>query len=715
MKNIIVVSAAAMWLLAASSAGAQQNTPPAEPDQNTGLSSINGGTADFGFRGTFYAEGSDEARYQRYRDLRNGVFLENVRLGKGDDSKYWDIRANHVGYRDQQYAANYNSFGKLKASFAFNQIPLFFSQDTRTTYTTTGNGVLSLDGYPAQIQSGAATSAIYNTVAQPFDMQLKRTITDIRFVYSLTPTLDVSGAFKNTQKNGEQPWSGSFGFGNTAELPVPVDTRTTDVGVAAEWNKGRGLVRFGYDGSFFSNSTPTLVWSSPLRSTDHPTSGPAQGRETLWPNSNLNSGSISGLFKLPNNATATAYISMGTLSQDEPLIPYTINSAIASPPLSRPTADASADIVATAFAYTTRPTSDVWLSARFRTYDFDNNTSPFVATNSVKYDTTLATINESASPFAFSRRTLDLDSSWTPIKLAAFRAAYSLETNDETFRTFSKTTQNTLRLSVDTAAVSGVTVRGVYEYSKRTGSGLDEQSLDDAGEQTSLRQFDISNFSANRFSAIVVAMLNSNLSLNGTAFVGNDNRPDSGFGLLTHDVHGVAAGVDYIPSDAVSVGASYQYESYAALQKSRQASSGTDFEDPTKDWTTDSGDHTHTFTASADLLKLAAKTDVRFSYDYVHGESLYIYGLAPNTTLPPVSQLPAVTNSRNRLTADAKYSISTHLGAGLVYWYEKYDVDDFAFSPATLNTVSQPSFISLQYAFRPYTANTIWGRITYSW
>src|SRR6478672_4893746 len=333
MRPIIFASVTALWLLASTASAGQQNTPPAEPDQNTGISSLTGGQVDFGYRGTGYSEGSDEARYQRYRDLRNGVFLENALWGKSDDTRYWDVRATHVGYRDQQYAANYNGFGKMKASFAFSQIPTFFSQDTRTTYTTTSDGVLGLNGYPAQVQSGGATSAIYNTVANPFDLQLQRTITDLRFVYSLSDTLDVIGAFKNTQKTGQQPWSGSFGFGNTAELPVPVDTRTTDVGVAAEWNKGRGLLRVGYDGSFFSNSTPTLVWDSPLRSTDTPTSGPARGRETLWPNSNLNSGSISGLFRLPNNATATAYISLGSLTQDEALIPFTINSAIASPPL----------------------------------------------------------------------------------------------------------------------------------------------------------------------------------------------------------------------------------------------------------------------------------------------------------------------------------------------------------------------------------------------
>jgi MtrB/PioB family decaheme-associated outer membrane protein len=702
-------------LVSAGASAGQQNTPPAEPDQNTGLSSLTGGQMDFGWRGTFFSDGSDEARAQRYRDLRSGPFVEGFRWGRNDDHEYWDVRSTHVGYRDQQYAANYNKFGKMKASFAFNQIPLFFSEDTRTPYTTAGAGVLSLDGYPAQVQGGAAISAIYNTVATAFDLRLKRSITDVRFVYSLTDHLDVNGSFKNTQKSGEQPWAGTFGFSDSVELATPVDTRTTDVGVAAEWTNARGLVRVGYDGSFFANNTATLVWDNPLRSTDSPSSGPARGRMALWPNSDLNSGSVSGLYKLSHGSTMTGYVSLGSLSQDDALIPLTINGAIAPPPLARATADASARITATAFTFTTRPASQVWFNARFRSYDFDNHTAPFAVPTTVKYDTSVATIDEHSSPFAFTRKMLDLDASWTPIAQAAFRAGYSLEAVDETFRTFDSTTRNTLRLSVDTSAVHGVTLQGVYEYSKRVGTGLDEQSLDDIGEQTSLRQFDISDFTANRFSAIAIARLGSNLSVNGTGFVGNDDRPDTGFGLLTHDVGGVAFGVDYIPRDAVSVGASYQYETYSAFQKSRQANPGEQFEDPTRDWTTDSGDHTHTLTMSADLLKLWAKTDVRVAYDVVRGQSTYVYGLAPNTTLPPVSQLPAVNNTRNRLTADARYMITPHLGAGLVYWFETYEVNDFAFDPATLNTVSQPSFISLQYAFRPYTANTIWGRLTYKW
>ena len=351
----------------------------------------------------------------------------------------------------------------------------------------------------------------------------------------------MSGAFKNTQKSGEQPWAGSFGFSDAAELPVPVDTRTTDVGVAAEWNKGRGLVRVGYDGSFFSNNIPTLVWDNPLRSTDSPTSGPARGRDDAvaeqQPQQRFDLRPVQAAEQRDGDRVHLARQPVPGRRADSVHDQQRASRRRRS--RARPPTPARG-IVATAFAYTTRPTRDLWFSARFRSYDFDNNTPSFDATNTVKYDTTLATIDESSSPFQFSRRTLDLDSSWTPTTLAAFRAAYSLEKNDETFRTFDTTTQNTLRLSVDSAAVHGVTLRGVYEYSKRTGSGLDEQSLDDLGEQTSLRQFDISDFTANRFSAIVIARLGSNLSLNGTGFVGNDNRPDTGFGLLTHDVGGVA-------------------------------------------------------------------------------------------------------------------------------------------------------------------------------
>ena len=711
------IIALSLWLVAAGASAGQQNAPPPEPDQNPGPLALPGlGQVDLGFRGTIFAENSDQALYQRYRDLRTGPFGENFRWSTSDDHVAWDVLATHIGYRDQQYAANYDNFGKLKASVEWNQIPLFFSQVTRTPYTTISPGVLSLDGLPRQVQSGAATSAIYNTAATAFDLQLKRSIADFRLVYSATDHLDLSGYFKNMVKSGQQPWAGTFGFSDAVELPVPLDTRTTDVGVAAEWSGTRADVRIGYDGSFFRNNISTLIWDNPLRSTDSPSAGPAQGRMALWPNNNLNTGSISALVKLPATSQATAYVSLGRLSQDDALIPFTINSRLAAPPLDRPTADASARITATSFTFNSQPVAHLWLNARFRSYDFDNRTPVFHVTNTVAYDTTpQAYAPGGTSPYSFTRKLLNLDASWTPTTFSAFRAGYARETVDETFRTFDSTTNNALMLSADATHVQWLTLRGQYEYDHRVGTGVDEQSLDDIGEQTSLRQFDISNRTAHLFSAIVIANPVSALSINGTGFVGRDTRPDTGFGLLSYDTNGVSVGFDYVPDSAVSLGALYQYERYTSLQKSRQANPGQQFNDPTRDWTTTGADRAHTVTASADFLKLGPKTDVRLAYDFVHADSSYVYGLTANTTLPPVSQLPLVWNTRNRVTVDASYTLTAHLKAGLMYWFEKFSDDDFAFNPATLNTVAQPSFLSLQYTYFPYTANTIWGRVTYLW
>ena len=714
MRTGIVIG---LWLIAATASAGQQNTPPPEPGQNTGPSTLAGlGQVDFGFRVTGFGEDPDEARYQRYRDLRDGPFGESVWWKHGDDNDYWDVRMTHVGYRDQEYAANYNNFGHVKASVEWNQVPLFFSRLTRTAYTTTSPGTLSLGGLPQQIQTGGAKSTIYEDAATPFDLRHTRSIADARLVYSVTDHLDLTASFKNMLKTGEQPWAGTFGFSDAVELATPIDTRTTDAGVAAEWTLERGQVRVGYDGSFFRNNIPTLVWDNPLRSTDSPTAGPAQGRMALWPNSDLNSGSVSGLIKLPGRSQATAYVSLGRLSQDDALIPFTINAALAAPALERPTADTSARITATAFTYNVRPASQLWFNARFRSYDFDNRTPVLHVTNTVSYDTKVAPFDHGGtSPFSFLRKSLDLDASWTPLTNAAFRAGYGREAVEQDFRTFDTTTEQTVRLSADATGIRRMTLRGLYEHVKRTGTGVDEQSLDDIGEQTSLRQFDISDRTVDRFSAIVVAMPRPTLSVNGTAFVGRDSRPDSGFGLLSYATNGAAAGFDYVPNATTSMGASYQYERYTSLQKSRQADPGPQFDDPTRDWTTTGADRAHTLTASVDLLKYWPKTDIRVAYDFVHAESTYIYGLAANSTLPPVEQLPPVWNTRNRISADASYLVTTHWAAGLVYWYEKYNVDDFAFNADTLNTVAQPSFISLQYMYRPYIANTFWGRLTYRW
>ena len=116
--------------------------------------------AEFTVRGTAFADGSDEARFNRYRDLRNGGTLDILRMTKASDSKWFNMQADHVGYRDQRFYGALNDYGKLKVSFEYNQIPLFFSETTRTLYSPTSppSGTLRIDdGIQSGLQNGTTT------------------------------------------------------------------------------------------------------------------------------------------------------------------------------------------------------------------------------------------------------------------------------------------------------------------------------------------------------------------------------------------------------------------------------------------------------------------------------------------------------------------------------------------------------------------------------
>ena len=48
-------------------------------------------------------------------------------------------------------------------------------------------------------------------------------------------------------------------------------------------------------------------------------------------------------------------------------------------------------------------------------------------------------------------------------------------------------------------------------------------------------------------------------------------------------------------------------------------------------------------------------------------------------------------------------------------WYDSYRVNDFALGQEILTSLAQPSFLMMGYLYRPYTANTVIGRLTFLW
>ena len=703
-------------LAAAAAASAQSPAPSASDLQVTPNEVVFGGRLN-----STPAVG----RFMRYDDLRSGPLLERLRVSRDRDLWRFDAELRNAGYRDQGYRAEFDRYGKLTASFDYSQVPLWFGDVERTPFREETPGVFRLnDTIQAAAQGGTATLAAYASELRELDLRSRRDTATGRFLYRATRRLDLSVAISSTKRSGAQPWAASFGFSDATVVPAALDRRNNDVSAAAEWSNSRGSARLAYDGSWFDNAIEALVWDNPLRFSDTTTANAystglasSQGRMALWPDSSAHTVSGSGTLTLPHRSRLFGYASVGTWLQNDTLLPFTINTAIAPIPLARDTAEAKAVITAMNYRYTSRPTPTTYVTASYRLYDFDNQTKPFHLTNIVRLDGTLAPSPASETePFGYTRHFGDVDVSSSRFRGVAFRAGYGVERDHRTYRYVETTTDHQVRASVDSAALSWGSVRLQYDHSLRTGTGLDEQVFEEINEQISLRQFDIANRSRDRVSAIVQYLPTPALGLSGTASLGRERRPDSAFGLQDNDVRAVAIGADYTFTGSAVAGVSYGYDSYRTLQRSRQANPPPDptFFDARRDWQTRMNERVHTFNASLELPRVAPDTSLRVAFDVVRDRSRYLYELAPASTLAPVQQLPEVTSSFGLFSVDVRHALSRRLAAGIGYRLDHFDTDDFALGPAIMDTAIIPTFLNLQYQWRPYDAHTVYARLTYA-
>lgn len=734
MRTRIVILIGAL-LLASSGLAQAQQTAPATPSTVTPKL----GTIDFGVRGDSLK--GDEARYNRFRDLRDGLFLQRFTLEKETPTWFFAAEANNVGYRDQRFAGDFESIGRLKVGFEWNQTPLFHTNNSRWLYTDRGNGVLEInDDVQRSIQTATAlgtaardaaiTSALAG--ASQYDLRSRRDVGSFNMVYTLNRDVDFKFNVKNTQRSGYNLMS--FGFGTSpglspaVELGIPMDDRATDVSGSFEFANTRGLMAFGYTGSWYDNAIPLVRFDNPLR-VDNISGGAAVGQAVLWPSSTMFTVNANGAYKLGRKTRANAYVSVGRQRQDEPLAPATVNTALVAPPLMRANADAKADVMTASFGINSRPVANLWLNAKYRYHDFANKTAHFETTALIG-DWSVGTAHLENEPSSITRKTLDLDASYTPIDYLAFGVGFGREDTDRTWRIFEKTAEDMFRVSIDSVGNQYVSLRAKYEYSKREGSHFEEHLLEEVGEQPETRHYDVANRKRGRFTGSVTITPINWLAFNASSSTGKDDYYETGFGLRDNKNRTWSAGFDVIPMDTLSFGLNYGYEKYSAFQYSRTANPlpNTTFLDPTRDWSIDSDDTVKTFTANLDLIKALPKTDIRIAYDLSDGKATYVYG-GPATTNPavfttvPLAQLAPI---KNRLTGgrfDLQYFVRANVALGVAYWYEEYKVQDFALDGTAVNALNPvsaanglfASTIYSGYLWRPYTAHTGWLRVSYLW
>lgn len=724
------------WLIAAlvlaSAAAAAAQTPPSRPQPTDpveiGASGFTGnpyGTIDFGGRYTDVT--GDEARFQRYRDLRGGAFLNEVLFGRRSENWTLLAQAWNVGYRDQKYEVEYRNVGRLRASFLWDQIPMYISADTRTLYTDAAPAVLRLeDVMQQQIQGGTKTLRDFEDQAVNFDMRTTRYIGQADVVFNANRETDLAFSIKNTTRTGEIPMGGTFGFSNAVEVAAPIQTRTTDFRSALEWGNTRGMLRVGWDGSVYTNDNETMVWDNPLRYGPDASGAPSQGRLPLWPSNTLNYLHGLGAYNFTRQGRVSAYLALGSATSNEDLLPHTINTALATIPLSRPSAEAEQQSTIAQMNFSMRPVPRLSLTAKYRYSDVDVQTPIFERTGSVAYDSSLSTTPSESEYHSVNRTTFDADAAFAVLPFTSVKVGFGTLDTEYTHRLWETTRENVFRASVDTTSNPVMMLRALYENRSREGDGFDPAALLEVGELPGMRHFDVANRDRQRFTLIASVTPGGIFGINGSAGIGRDEYPEGTHGLQSYDSDQYSIAVDVIPDDRYAFNFSYGWENYNSLQHSRNASSAAEAINPLRDWTTDFDGQVRFADATLDIAEAIEKTSIRINVDWSSGDDLYVYGLVPGSPLAVPEQLPPVTNEILRSSVDVTYAISNQVKLGFAYWYEDYQVEDFALGPDTLSGIALPpvepgqpvvatNALLLGYQYRPYTAHVGFVRVTYRW
>jgi MtrB/PioB family decaheme-associated outer membrane protein len=436
MRNTFVVTFAALLLASVTAARAQ--TPPTKPAPPDVPSQ---GLFDVGVR--FGDTDGDEARLERYRDLRPGA-ATLLQWTKNTDRYRFAGAASNIGYRDQRYSADYYN-DKMTVSGIFDSIPLNYLYDAPLWATSDGEGRFTLDAAARQGVQGptnsttdgisvgvpcapgappatcnANTSAaaianrsVWNNFIAPGDMQVRRDILGGAVKYNRSPSFTIDIDASTTSRTGEMPWTASYAFNNANEYPVPIDQRNNELKAGTEWVGTQGMFRLDYWGSFFTNEIQTLTWDNPIRATDFNNglvppngpydpsgysngNGPAFGQEALWPGNSLNSVGGTGMWRIGRRTTINGNLNYTFMRQNEALLPWTFNTSInndlvlAAFPnlrrLPRDSAEAAVDSTNFLLNVNSRALRFVTIQARYRYNDHDNNTPHFDGREYVRLD-----------------------------------------------------------------------------------------------------------------------------------------------------------------------------------------------------------------------------------------------------------------------------------------------------------------------------------------
>lgn len=672
-------------------------------------------------------DGNKTFGFQKYRDVPRGAFFRRLDfswLEEGNPRRF-TFRSVDLIQRDQVIGAMFEDVGKHKLQFDWIGWTRFWSNHNPSVLTEVRRGVFTA---PAGLRAALELAPETLLPALAFDAAANAPQIEIRsfrergfvtYTYRLRGDATLRLQYMGERRSGNRLFAqGTYNrigtsLGDTFETPgqeffEPTRYRTQEFLAELNFARKSWLASFEYRASLFNNHALSVVRQNPFRFTPAQATPPAgallrgrfaQTQAALPPDNQAHTFSFNGMILLPRTSRVAASISWSRWTQDEPLLPFTINEAITAPnlPAGTPPTSLAAlpqrslnGLIHTLnqdYSATTRLTSRLQLTARYNDYDLSNETHeirfPGYSAFGDSFWRTEITGQPGTTPLPietepkeFRRRRLQLESALRPGRDLSWKAAYRFDRFHRERRQVRDLDEHGFLTSLSYAPRSAVFAQAGFRYFDRSFDRYDPGTL----EPPFLRMFDQAERIRRHGDALASVNVLPDVTLSASWFYISDAYDEGFFGLHQVKTNSVTADVSWDRENfGVFAGWGYDRMGYDYLSVAKTGAP-YNFRDT---WTRDTRDRIHQAHAGFSGSLLGGKGV--YQANYAVGLARTRINTANPLPVIPADTLnaqahpfPAVQNQLHEVRLDASYEVRTNLRLGVFYLLEPYRLNDFA-------------------------------------
>jgi len=494
-------------------------------------------------------QGSHPAKFQEVRDVPKGFFIQRLRLdfNSAESPYFLALRGFEIRELDQRLTADGGKFGKYRTQFVWDQVPHSFgSGQSFLQYTAPGLYQVSptlrarlqgLTSPEARISPNGLLDSVIRQELQTApitNVRLRRDQAMFRQEYWPSDKVELHFQFSRLRNRGSRPMSaGSFvrrpvpaggladiggaweGIGQ--EFLEPIDQRTTDLNVGAQFTGKKWNAGVDYNLSLFRNRIESLIFENPFRDKDEQgcttnlpplpplTCGAANRfRQVRWqsdlpPNNDSHTVNFWANVDLTPHTQLRGLFSLAYWTQNDAFLPWTLNEAIRPldwdglSPITNPrdvnqlparSLNGKMRNINQDYALVNRG-KNFRFQAQYRSQYLDNQSitlefpgyaafgdSTWRAARTDFYNLPIENLD-----WDFRRQNIAAGFQWDVLKNLTWKLDYGGEIWNRKFRDVNRNNEHSIRNRLDLSTAAGVNFKADYRYSDRRATSYNTQPL----------------------------------------------------------------------------------------------------------------------------------------------------------------------------------------------------------------------------------------------